>query len=178
NSVDAHSFQRRCCVARLTRRNRQNCDWQKTWLGCCAELQLHHARSRRRPDPRRRRTRSWNWFMPARRARHERTGLRFPNYSDPLLPEHDAKIPLTEVIIPGASASSDNTMLIPWEIWRDRFMRDAPESVARSVWERLSPEPNQVNVERLDLKHFYSLTTPRSFTHRAEDWQGRNRMST
>ena len=38
-----------------------------------------------------------------------------------------------------ASASSDNTMLIPWEIWRDSFMQDAPESVARSVWEQLTP---------------------------------------
>src|SRR5215472_1612964 len=39
-----------------------------------------------------------------------------------------------------ASASVDNTMLIPWELWRDSFMQDAPESVARSVWEQLSPE--------------------------------------
>jgi hypothetical protein len=40
-----------------------------------------------------------------------------------------------------AEASSDNTMLIPWEIWRDNFIQDAPESVARSFWERPSPEP-------------------------------------
>jgi pimeloyl-ACP methyl ester carboxylesterase len=39
-----------------------------------------------------------------------------------------------------AGASSDNTMLIPWEIWRDNFIQDAPESMARSIWEQLSPE--------------------------------------
>jgi len=56
-----------------------------------------------------------------------------------------------------AAASADNTMLIPWEIWRDNFIQDAPEAVARSFWERLSPEPNQVNLDKLELKRFYSL---------------------
>jgi pimeloyl-ACP methyl ester carboxylesterase len=68
-----------------------------------------------------------------------------------------------------AQASSDNTMLIPWEIWRDNFMQDAPESMARSCWERLSPEPNQVNVDRLDLRSFSSLAVPRSFIHCRQD---------
>ena len=68
-----------------------------------------------------------------------------------------------------ASASSDNTMLIPWEIWRDSFIQDAPESVARSVWEQLAPEPNQVNLDKLDLKRFYSLAVPRSFIYCRQD---------
>ena len=46
-----------------------------------------------------------------------------------------------------AGASSDNTMLIPWEIWRDNFIQDASESVARSFWEQLSPEPTQVTLD-------------------------------
>ena len=33
-----------------------------------------------------------------------------------------------------ARASSDDTMLIPWEIWRDNFIQDAPEAVARTLW--------------------------------------------
>jgi pimeloyl-ACP methyl ester carboxylesterase len=37
-----------------------------------------------------------------------------------------------------AKASSDNTMLVPWEIWRDNLIQDAPESMARSIWEQLS----------------------------------------
>jgi pimeloyl-ACP methyl ester carboxylesterase len=68
-----------------------------------------------------------------------------------------------------AAASSDNTMLIPWEIWRDHFMQDAAEPFARSVWEQLAPEPNQVNLDRLDLKRFYSLTTPKSFIYCLHD---------
>jgi len=68
-----------------------------------------------------------------------------------------------------AAESSDNSMLIPWEIWRDNFMQDAPESLARSIWERLSPEPNQVNLDRLDLKRFYSLAVPKSFIYCRHD---------
>src|SRR5262249_19008103 len=34
-----------------------------------------------------------------------------------------------------AGASPDNTMMIPWEIWRDNFIQDAQEAVARSLWE-------------------------------------------
>jgi hypothetical protein len=68
-----------------------------------------------------------------------------------------------------AKASSDNTMLISWEIWRDGFIQDAPESEARSIWEQLSPEPNQVNLEKLDLNRFYSLGIPKSFIYCRQD---------
>ena len=68
-----------------------------------------------------------------------------------------------------AKASSDNTMLIPWEIWRDGFIQDAPESEARSIWEQLSLEPNHVNLEKLDLKRFYSLAIPKSFIYCRQD---------
>ena len=68
-----------------------------------------------------------------------------------------------------AKASSDNSMLIPWEIWRDNFIQDAPEPLARSLWEQMAPEPNQVNLDRLDLKQFYSLSIPSSFIHCRHD---------
>ena len=68
-----------------------------------------------------------------------------------------------------ARSSSDDSMLIPWEIWRDSFIQDAPEPLARSLWEQLSPEPNQVNLDRLDLKRFYSLSIPSSFIYCRHD---------
>ncbi len=68
-----------------------------------------------------------------------------------------------------AGASSDETMLIPWEIWRDNFIQDAPEPVAGSLWEQLSPEPNQVNLDKLCLKRFYSLAIAKSFIHCRHD---------
>jgi pimeloyl-ACP methyl ester carboxylesterase len=68
-----------------------------------------------------------------------------------------------------AAASSDNTMLIPWEIRRENFIQDAPECMARSIWEQLSPEPNQVNLDKLDLRGFYSLAIPKSFIYCRDD---------
>jgi pimeloyl-ACP methyl ester carboxylesterase len=68
-----------------------------------------------------------------------------------------------------AGASPDNTMLIPWQIWRNDLMQDAPESLARSIWEQLSPEPNQVNLDKLDLKRYYSLPIPKSFIYCRQD---------
>ena len=51
----------------------------------------------------------------------------------------------------------------PWETWRDNFIQDAPESLARSTWKQLSPEPSQVNLDALDLKRFGSLDIPKNF---------------
>ena len=68
-----------------------------------------------------------------------------------------------------AGASSANTMLIPWEIWRDNFIQDASELVARSIWERLSPEPNRVNLDRVSLRGLNSLAIPKSFIHCRQD---------
>jgi len=51
----------------------------------------------------------------------------------------------------------------PWETWRDNFIQDAPESLARSTWEQLSPEPSQVNFDNIHLKSFHSLAIPKSF---------------
>jgi hypothetical protein len=57
----------------------------------------------------------------------------------------------------------------PWETWRDNFIQDAPESLARSTWELLSPEPSQVNLDNIDLKFFYSLDIPKCFIFCRQD---------
>jgi len=69
----------------------------------------------------------------------------------------------TELLSQFAQASPDNTFLIPWEIWRNNLIQDAPEEVARLTWEHLSPEPYQTILEKLDLKAFYSLDIPKSY---------------
>ena len=69
-----------------------------------------------------------------------------------------------------APASPEDTMQIPpWETWRDNFIQDAREPVARSTWEQLCPEPSRVNLDKLDLKRFYSLTMPKSFIYCRHD---------
>jgi pimeloyl-ACP methyl ester carboxylesterase len=57
----------------------------------------------------------------------------------------------------------------PWETWRDNFIQGAPEPLARSTWELLSPEPSQVNLDNIDLKFFYSLDIPKCFIFCRQD---------
>lgn len=74
--------------------------------------------------------------------------------------------------VDSAAASETSPELLPpppWETWRDNFIQDAPESLARSTWERLSPEPNQVNLDSLDLKRFHTLSVPRCFIYCRQD---------
>ena len=50
-----------------------------------------------------------------------------------------------------AAASSDNTMLIPWEIWRDDFVQDAPESTKSCLRDRRNWQPTHQS--QCALKH-------------------------
>jgi hypothetical protein len=68
-----------------------------------------------------------------------------------------------------AAASPDNTVMLPFTIWREAFLNDADLTVARSSYELLSAEPYQQILEPLDLKKFYALDTPRSYLVRSED---------
>ena len=63
----------------------------------------------------------------------------------------------------GLGSTSDTFPTPPWETWRDNFIQDAPESLARSTWEQLSPEPSQVNLDSVNLSSFHSLGIPKSF---------------
>ena len=68
-----------------------------------------------------------------------------------------------------AAASSDNTVLMPFPIWRESFMNDADLGLARGSYETLSPQPYQQIIEPLDLKKFYTLDIPRSYLFGTED---------
>jgi pimeloyl-ACP methyl ester carboxylesterase len=68
-----------------------------------------------------------------------------------------------------AKESNDNTIMIPFEVWRDAFLNDADLELARSSYDRLSPEPYQPLIDKLDLKQFYSLSIPKSYLYCTED---------
>lgn len=68
-----------------------------------------------------------------------------------------------------AAASSDDTVALPFDVWRTAFINDAEPELARLTYERLCPEPYQPIVEPLDLKKFYSLTTPKSYILGSDD---------
>jgi pimeloyl-ACP methyl ester carboxylesterase len=68
-----------------------------------------------------------------------------------------------------ASASPDNTVECPWEVFRDLFIQDARVQDARSVWERLVPQPFQPWDAKLDLAEFYRAGLPASYIAVADD---------
>jgi pimeloyl-ACP methyl ester carboxylesterase len=68
-----------------------------------------------------------------------------------------------------ASASPDNTVECPWEVFRDFFIQDARPQDARSVWERLVPQPFQPWDAKLDLAEFYRAGLPKSYIAVADD---------
>jgi pimeloyl-ACP methyl ester carboxylesterase len=74
-----------------------------------------------------------------------------------------------EIFHRSAGTSPDNTVACPWDVFRDHFMQDASPENARSVWERLVPQPFQPWDARLDLKEFYRLEIPSSYIAVAED---------
>lgn len=68
-----------------------------------------------------------------------------------------------------ARESDDNTITMPFEIWREVFLNDADLKLAQSSYRQLSPEPYQPLIDKLDLKQFYSLSIPKSYLYCTED---------
>ena len=66
--------------------------------------------------------------------------------------------------------SPDGTLMLPFDIWRDGYMGDANLGLARWAYEQLSPQPFQPFLDRIDLKKFYTLQTPRSYLLGSEDY--------
>ena len=65
--------------------------------------------------------------------------------------------------------SDDNSVLLPFPIWREAFINDADMELATSTYAQLAPEPYQLFLDKLDLKRFYSLDVPRSYLNCTED---------
>ena len=68
-----------------------------------------------------------------------------------------------------AGESDDNTLMLPFEIWRETFFNDADLDLAKSSYAQLSTEPYQPWIDKLDLKQFYSLPIPKSYLYCMED---------
>jgi pimeloyl-ACP methyl ester carboxylesterase len=75
----------------------------------------------------------------------------------------------TDAFAAAAAASPDNTVACQWEVFRDLFIQDASPEAARTVWERLVPQPFSPWAEKLDLEEFHRGELPRSFIAVADD---------
>ena len=68
-----------------------------------------------------------------------------------------------------AAASGDNTVTLPYPIWREAFINDADAGLAQSSYAQLSPEPYRCFTDKLDLGAFYASQIPRSYLNCTED---------
>jgi pimeloyl-ACP methyl ester carboxylesterase len=68
-----------------------------------------------------------------------------------------------------SAASPDGSVMMPFPIWREAFINDGDLATAQRTYELLSPEPYQPFIDKLDLKKFYALQTPRSYLNCTED---------
>ncbi|RJX39949.1 alpha/beta fold hydrolase [Paenibacillus pinisoli] len=61
------------------------------------------------------------------------------------------------------AASHDDTIMLPFPLFRDLFVNTAALDVARQMYARITPEPAKPLFEKLDLKAFYALPAPKSY---------------
>jgi pimeloyl-ACP methyl ester carboxylesterase len=68
-----------------------------------------------------------------------------------------------------ARESVDDTVMIDFKTWRELFINDSDYQMAKWSYDQLSPQPAQPYRDRLDLKNFYILDTPKSYIYCTED---------
>jgi pimeloyl-ACP methyl ester carboxylesterase len=68
-----------------------------------------------------------------------------------------------------AGSSPDDAVMLPFPVFREQFINDVSLEVAQKVYAELTPQPFQPIVDKLDLKKFYSLPTPKSYINCTED---------
>ncbi|WP_291579246.1 alpha/beta fold hydrolase [Clostridium sp. UBA6640] len=68
-----------------------------------------------------------------------------------------------------ADASGNNTIMLPFPLFRDSFTNTASLEEAKEIYSKITPEPAGPLFQKLDLKKFYSLQIPKSYLNLTED---------
>jgi hypothetical protein len=74
-----------------------------------------------------------------------------------------------EMLIEMAADSTDNTFMIPFDMWREVFINDGEPDLVQRAYDQLSPEPFGPWAQPLKMGKFHSLQIPRSFLVGTED---------
>lgn len=67
------------------------------------------------------------------------------------------------------ASSKDDTIMLPFPLFRDSFVNTAALDVAQWIYASVAPEPAMPLFEKLDLKAFYALPTPKSYVYFYKD---------
>lgn len=69
-----------------------------------------------------------------------------------------------------AEASGDNTVMLPYPIWREVFINDADEALAKSAYGKLNPQPYRTMTDPISLsRNPAAFETPKSYVNCTED---------
>lgn len=77
--------------------------------------------------------------------------------------------PLMQLFDSLLKASGNNTIMLPFPVFRDVFVNTATLEQAQAFYNKVLPEPAGPIYEKLDLKRFYSLDLPKSYLFLTED---------
>lgn len=66
-------------------------------------------------------------------------------------------------------ATPNDTIMLPFPLFRETFVSLADLALAKRLYSEIRPEPALPLFEKLDLKKFYGLNTPRSYLYMTED---------
>ena len=79
-------------------------------------------------------------------------------------------VPPAYVELFGELTAADGSVALPWPIWRDAFINDADEALARSAYERLNPHPAATFSEPITLSCAPAeLAPPKSYVNCTDD---------
>jgi len=67
------------------------------------------------------------------------------------------------------ASSKDDTIMLPFPLFRDLFVNTATLEEAKRMYAGVTPEPAKPLFEKLDLKAFYALPTPKSYVYFYQD---------
>ncbi len=65
--------------------------------------------------------------------------------------------------------SNDDTIMLPFDLFRALFVNTATTDDAKLFYTSIAPEPAKPLFEKLDLKAFYALQTPKSYVYFYQD---------
>lgn len=71
--------------------------------------------------------------------------------------------------IAASGAYGPGAVKLPFPVWREAFINDAPLELAQKTYEMTTPHPLRTLSDPVELKTFYQLQTPRSYINCTED---------
>lgn len=118
---------------------------------------------------------SWGGYLISRIAAELPERVRRVVFFDAFVPAHGRalvdEIPpmLVEALKSSAAERGDNTVVLPFPVWRDMFINDGDLELAKDTYQRLRPQPWRAFTDPADTSSWNRITAPFSYLNSYED---------